>query len=49
MDYLLEKEIVTALKIIEPNIEDINFLTEESLSRFNRMEERVPFVYFSFV
>lgn len=42
----LEKEIVTALKIIEPNIEDINFLTEESLSRFNRMEERVPFVVF---
>lgn len=42
----LEKEIVTALKIIEPNIEDINFLTEESLSRFNRTEERVPFVVF---
>lgn len=44
----LEKEIVTALKIIEPKIEDINFLSEESINRYSKMEKRVPFVVFPF-
>lgn len=43
----LEKEIITALKIIDPNIENINFLSEESNNRLNRIKKRVPFVVFS--
>ncbi len=39
----LDKEIITALKIIEPKIEGINFLSEE----LKNIDRRVPFIVLS--
>lgn len=43
----LEKEIVKALQIIEPRIDAINFLKDESNYRYSSREDnRIPFVVF---
>lgn len=44
----LEEEIIKALQIIEPRIDAINFLKDESTYRYSSREDnRVPFVVFS--
>lgn len=42
-----EKYILEALRIIEPQIENINFLKDEKTRGLSFREERVPFVVFS--
>lgn len=43
---LLEKEIINALRIIEPKIDAINFLNDESYRSIRNDDNRVPIVIF---
>lgn len=42
----LEKEIISALRIIEPKVDAINFLKDEVMRSSSRDEDRVPIVVF---